>query len=249
MHGEILEFSDYIVYIDESGDHSLEAVYEDHPVFVLAFCIFKKSDYAKVVVPSICSLKFDFWGHDSIILHSHKIRKQKDDFSILANLPMMQKFLDRLNDLISTAPFTIISTIIDKRQLKNRYSFPHNPYHLGLLFCLERASRFLEESGQKEKTTHLVVEGRGKKEDSDLELEFRRIMDKVPSNGLAKFDIQFTDKRANSAGLQIADLVAHPIGRFYINPAQKNRSYEILEQKFHRYPNYIGKGLKVFPKS
>ncbi len=48
------EFSDYIIYVDESGDHSLEVVYEEHPVFVLAFCIFKKSDYAKIVVPSIC---------------------------------------------------------------------------------------------------------------------------------------------------------------------------------------------------
>ena len=43
------QFSDYIVYVDESGDHSLDAVYEEHPVFVLAFCIFKKSDYAQVV--------------------------------------------------------------------------------------------------------------------------------------------------------------------------------------------------------
>lgn len=242
------EFSDYIIYVDESGDHSLEVVYEEHPVFVLAFCIFKKSDYARIVAPSVCSLKFDFWGHDSILLHSHKIRKQKDDFSILANLPMMQKFMESLNDLISAAPFTIISTIIDKRQLKNRYTSPQNPYHLGLLFCLERASRFLEERGQKAKITHLVLEGRGKKEDFDLELEFRRIMDKTPSNGLAKFDIRFADKRANSAGLQIADLVAHPIGRNYINSLQKNRSYEILEKKFFRYPAYNGKGLKIFPK-
>lgn len=157
--------------------------------------------------------------------------------------------MDKLNDLISAAPFTIISTIIDKRQLKNRYSSPQNPYHLGLLFCLERASKFLEERDQKKKITHLVVEGRGKKEDSDLELEFRRIINKIPSNGLARFDIQFADKWANSAGLQIADLVAHPIGRFYINSAQKNRSHEILEEKFYRYPSHNGKGLKIFPKS
>lgn len=242
------EFSDYIIYVDESGDHSLEVVYEEHPVFVLAFCIFKKSDYAKIVASSICTLKFDFWGHDSIVLHIHKIRKPKDDFSILANLSAMQKFTDSLNSLISDAPFTIISTIIDKRQLKNRYTAPQNPYHLGLLFCLERASRFLEERNQRMQITHLVVEGRGKKEDSDLELEFRHIKDKTSSNGLAKFEIQFADKRVNSAGLQIADLVAHPIGRHYINSVQKNRSYEILEKKFYRYPTYNGKGLKIFPK-
>lgn len=241
-------FSDYIVYVDESGDHSLESIYKEHPVFVLAFCIFKKSDYTRIVAPAICSLKFDFWGHDSIVLHSHKIRKQVDDFSILANSSTMEKFMGRLNDLIDEAPFTIISTIIDKHRLKNQYNTPQNPYHLGLLFCLERASRFLKEKGQEASLTHVVVEARGKKEDTELELEFRRLMDQQ-SKSFADFDILFADKRVNSAGLQIADLVAHPIGRSYINPAQKNRSLEILKKKLHRYPNYDGRGLKIFPKS
>lgn len=42
------EFSDYIIYVDESGDHSLEVVYEEHPVFVLAFCISKKAIMQKL---------------------------------------------------------------------------------------------------------------------------------------------------------------------------------------------------------
>lgn len=242
-------FSDYIIYVDESGDHSLVNVYEGHPVFILAFCVFKKSDYAEIVAPAVCSLKFDFWGHDSIVLHSHKIRKQCDEFAILSHLGATERFLDSLNALVATVPFSIIATIIDKRQLNDRYTSPQNPYHLGLLFCLERASRLLEEKGQKGKLTHILVEARGKKEDTELELEFRRIMDKAKTNGMAAFDLQFADKRANSAGLQIADLVAHPIGRHYLNPSQKNRSYEILEKKFHRYPSHGGKGLKIFPKA
>lgn len=242
-----VEFSDYIVYVDESGDHSLEAVYEEHPVFVLAFCIFKKNDYAQLVSPLVCSLKFDFWGHDSIILHSHKIRKQTNEFAILGNLPKMNRFIDRLSQIIEQAPFTVIATIIDKRKLKVRYTDPRNPYHLGLLFCLERTSRFLTEKGQKNRLTHLVMEARGRKEDDLLELEFRRIMGKAPSNGLVNFDIQFADKRANSAGLQIADLIAHPIGRHYINNHQMNRSFDILEKKFYRYPDYLNRGLKIFP--
>lgn len=241
------DFSDYIIYIDESGDHSLDIVYENHPVFVLAFCIFKKSDYLQVVSPAISSIKFEFWGHDSIVLHSHKIRKQTNEFSLLANLPTMNRFMDRLGDIINHAPFTVISTIIDKRKLKNRYTDPQNPYHLGLLFCLERASRYLVEHGQREKLTHLIIEARGQKEDKALELEFRRIMQKAQTNRLANFDIQFTDKRVNSAGLQIADLIAHPIGRHYINPEQMNRSFDILEKKFYKYPYQTGKGLKIFP--
>jgi len=38
-------FSDYIVYVDESGDHGLETFDREYPVFVLAFCVFQKSHY------------------------------------------------------------------------------------------------------------------------------------------------------------------------------------------------------------
>jgi hypothetical protein len=39
------EFSDYVVYVDESGDHGLASIDPEFPVFVLAFCVFEKSHY------------------------------------------------------------------------------------------------------------------------------------------------------------------------------------------------------------
>ena len=39
-------YSDYIVYVDESGDHNLEKVDSQYPVFVLSFCIFHKKHYS-----------------------------------------------------------------------------------------------------------------------------------------------------------------------------------------------------------
>ncbi|MDR2189439.1 MAG: DUF3800 domain-containing protein [Azonexus sp.] len=38
-------WSDTIIYVDESGDHSLESIDPEYPVFVLAFCIFRKDEY------------------------------------------------------------------------------------------------------------------------------------------------------------------------------------------------------------
>ena len=38
------EFSDYIVYVDESGDHSLTSIEADFPVFSLSFCVVKTAD-------------------------------------------------------------------------------------------------------------------------------------------------------------------------------------------------------------
>lgn len=96
--------------------------------------------------------------------------------------------------------------------------------------------------------THIVIEARGKKEDNALELSFRRILDKnMASQMNYPVEIIFADKKTNSIGLQIADLVSYPIGRFISNPGQPNLAYKVLVEKFHKYPNYIGKGLKVFP--
>lgn len=63
------------------------------------------------------------------------------------------------------------------------------------------------------------------------------------------FDIVMADKKCNSAGLQIADLVARPIGRRLLDPKQPNRAFELLEPKFRRSPRgrIEGWGLKIFP--
>ena len=79
-----MAFSDYIVYADESGDHSLTSIDPQFPVFVLAFCILiQKAAYTDHVVPAFQRFKFEFWGHDSVVLHGHDIRKAQDDFNIL----------------------------------------------------------------------------------------------------------------------------------------------------------------------
>jgi hypothetical protein len=70
-------FSDYIVYVDESGDHGLVSIDEKFPVFVLAFCVFHKKHYSEKVIPAIEQFKFDYFGHDCVVLHEHEIRKQK----------------------------------------------------------------------------------------------------------------------------------------------------------------------------
>jgi hypothetical protein len=64
-----MNFSDYVIYVDESGDHSLASIDADYPLFVLSFCIFRKADYMNVVVPKLQDFKFRWFGHDLVILH------------------------------------------------------------------------------------------------------------------------------------------------------------------------------------
>jgi hypothetical protein len=230
-----MTFSDYIVYVDESGDHSLTSIDSQFPVFVLAFCLIQKSGYIEHVVPAFQRFKFEFWGHDSVVLHGHEIRKAQGDFNILLNPTTRERFFERLNGIIEAAGFMIIAAVIDKQRHVAKYREPINPYEIALAFCMERLQRYLLNRGQAERTTHIQVECRGKAEDAKLELEFRRICDGKNIIGkMPNLNVRFIDKKHNSTGLQLADMVAHPIGRHVMKPDQPNRAYDILKSRFRR---------------
>ncbi|MHB1109344.1 MAG: DUF3800 domain-containing protein [Devosia sp.] len=242
-------FSDYIVYVDESGDHGLVSINPQNPVFVLTFCVFRKDEYRISMVPAVQALKFKYWGHDGVILHGHEIRKSHGSFSILLNGNVRGQFIEDMNALIEAAPVVLIAAAIDKQRHVEHYQQPDNPYKIALTYCMERLQMFLNERHATGKT-FIMVERRGQKEDADLELEFRRIADGGNQLGpMPHLDVRFMDKKHNSAGLQMADLLAYPIARHVIRPDQPNRAYERVEPKFRRSATgqVKGYGLKIFP--
>lgn len=248
-------YSNYIVYVDESGDHGLVNIDDNYPVFVLAFCVFHKRYYSEKVVPALEKFKFNHFGHDHVILHEHEIRKEKGEFTFFRDRDHKSQFINELTSIIDESNFILISCVIDKTVLRNKNGTVSNPYHIALGFCLETLYEFLQEKKQDQKITHVVVECRGDKEDKELELEFRRICDgENQLSATLPFNIVFANKMANSSGLQLADLVARPIGLSVIRPTQPNRAYEILKRKFYCEGGRqkVGKafenwGLKVFP--
>ena len=248
-------FSDYVVYVDESGDHSLASIDPDYPVFVLALCIFHKRHYSEKIIPAVEKLKFNYFGHDSVVLHENEIRKQKGDFAFLSHRPTRTVFMERVSSIMEASNFILIACVVDKARVGRSEGAASNPYHIALGICLEALRSFLAEKKQDELRTHVVVECRGKKEDSELELEFRRICDgNNPGNRHLPFDIVFADKKTNLTGLQLADLVARPVGLSYIRPAQVNQAFELLKRKFYCDggrervgSGYENVGLMIYP--
>ena len=247
-------FSRYITYVDESGDHSLHSIDEQYPVFVLAFCIFHKRHYSEVIVPALEKFKFNHFGHDQVVLHENEIRRRKGLFNIFRNRQHQQKFMNELTEIIEFSNFILISATIDKRKLR-KPNADDNAYHIALGLCLEALHDFLLEKGETKKKTHIVVECRGNKEDKELELEFRRICDGNNRQGIKyPFEILSSDKKVMSSGLQLADLVARPIGLNMFRPEQENRAFEVLKKKFYCEGgrDAVGKGFedvgrKVYP--
>jgi hypothetical protein len=238
--GAVSEFSDYIVFVDESGSPTLSHIDPNHPVFVLVFCVFNKWEYCDVIQPAVKRLKFEFFGHDMAILHSHEIRKRSGDFNILMNKKRRELFLTRLDDIIKNSSFEIIATVIDKREVYGEQSENIDYiYHHALWECVKKLHHCLKLKNATNKMTHIIAESRGRTEDRNLIDAFMRIsyalkITEDTAQLLYHTDhlsLLFAEKKINSAGLQIADLVGHPIGRHAINPEQPNHAFDILKNK------------------
>ena len=234
------DFSDYIVFVDESGSPSMNSIDPNHPVFVLVFCIFNKWEYCDVIQPAIKRLKFEFFGHDMTILHSHEIRKRTGEFDLLMIEEHRLKFLSRLDNIVRTSNFDIIATIIDKRDISDYLnSAPDFIYHDALWECTKKLHHFLESKNALHQLTHIIAESRGRVEDRNLAKVFDALCYAAPSkenDGELKryaehFALLFAEKKINSAGLQLADLVGHPIGRHAILPLQSNHAFDGIKNK------------------
>jgi hypothetical protein len=251
MAGNNISFSDYVVYVDESGDGNLVKPNSSYPIFVLAFCVFKKTSYVSDVSPAIQTFKFKHFGHDTIVLHEREIRMQRKPFVFLKSETKRAVFMEDLNKLVANTSMTVIAAVIDKNSLKQKYKNPNNPYNLAMKFCLERLQRFLVTQGAIAGKTHIIFERRGREEDRSLELEFLRITNgnNYENQPFPNLEIIFADKRVNSGGLQIADLIARPIGIKTLRPDQENRAFDIIKRKLHcnNMGDFEGVGLKRFP--
>ncbi len=243
-------FGDFLVFVDESGDHGLARVDTGYPIFVLAFCLFAKSDYVERVGPALQRLKFHFWGHDEQVLHEHEIRKPNKNYGFLFDPAKRAEFLEAVSKLVDEAQFQLVAAVIRKLEFSKQNVMPANPYDLALQFGLERVYLELSERGQADRITHIIVEKRGEKEDAQLELAFRRIC--AGANALKMrlpLELVMIPKASNSTGLQMADLVARAVGIKALRPSQPNRAYDIVAKKFRRSPadETKGWGLKIFP--
>jgi len=249
-----------VLFLDESGDHSLIKIDKQFPIFCLAGCIFDEVEYQQNSKSKIDAFKIRYFNKADIILHSRGIRKCEPPFNILLNKNTKQNFYTDINNLMSQLPYTILASVILKENLKNQYHDPANPYTLSLEFIMERFLYFLEENND---VGYISVESRDPKANTDLLAAFTETI----NNGswgsdpfqkhvtAARFQrrIQkmiFVTKQQNENGHQIADLVAYPIAKYGLDPKKQNPAFEVIKPKFRksRTGEILGYGLKIFPK-
>jgi hypothetical protein len=196
-------------------------------------------------------LNMDYWGHESIILHSRDIRRCKNDFSFLIKAEVRPEFHERINKIMRFHEYSVVPVIIKKNEHKAICgSNPENPYDLALKLALEGVLPLIENAAQKD--VMIIAEARGRREDAELRESFHKILiqgtDTIPAERfqMTKFKIHFVEKKMNVVGTQLADLAAYPIGRAVLDSTKPNQPYEIIKQKFYK-GNGWPDGIKIFP--
>jgi len=241
-------------YLDETGDHGLNFIDVNFPLFLLAGCLFDEEKLVKLE-SRIDEFKIDFFGTTEVILHSREIRKCEGSFQILFDLDKKKEFYEKLNRIMSEAGFTIIGAGVDKENHIKKYGKgARDPYSISLAFIIERLIFCLDKKDGNA-TVDIRIEKRGRKEDQQLLDQFNTILDRgtyyVSSERIKSriTSFEFFRKRDNINGLKIADLCAYPMARHVLNAEEPYIPFEIIEKKIYcdDKGKYEGRGLKIFP--
>lgn len=242
-----------VMFLDESGDHNLEVVDPQYPVFVLAGVIMDLSYAQHEAERELAQFKQDLFGRTDIILHTADITRNQYGFEGLKDRSYRQRFFAAMNRLMASLDYKVVACAIHKdRHLARYHVAALDPYMLSLHVLVER---FCFEIGAEVGGGLIVAERRNPTLDRQLELAYlslriqgtRYIQAKQVERRIAALKLR--PKSDNVAGLQLADLVATPIGRHVIGKKDHD-DYRVVEAKFRRdrHGNHEGYGLVVLPR-
>lgn len=261
----------YRLYVDESGDHVYRETAEiAHRYLCLLGCWFRNPDYL-MFHEAIEGLKSEYLPHhpdDPVILHREDMINARKAFKNLRDAAIREKFDDALLRIISAAQFKVVAVVIDKLELRRAHgAAAAHPYHLGLGFLLQRFAGYLNHVNR---VGDVLGESRGGKEDRLLKESYSRVFERgvwgitkssAFQSALTSGELKLKPKSANIGGLQLADLLGHPVKHWVLNefgdqgekPAPfARRLIGAIEGKFNRHlydGRVAGYGAVLFPRA
>ena len=243
--------SKYYLYIDECGDHQLEKFNPSFPIFTLCGFLVP-ADKLEALEAAVNSFKREFFDNESIIIHSRDIRKQEKAYSILQYPEVRNRFYEGINNILGQSDvYVIVCCSIVKEPFVERFSRGEDVYGLSLKYLIERAI-FCMDDNVEDGILDVYIERRGVKQDRSLLNYYNRLRatgtkwvtaERLVSR-LGRFN--FSYKKDNIIGLQLADLIAYPITRHVLDPKAPNPAYDIISDKIYSYKGAV-LGMKIIP--
>lgn len=239
------------LFLDESGDHNLTVIDPSYPLFVLGGVIVEQRFAEGPLEDALRDFKRRLFGREDLILHTADITRNRNGFERLKEREFRETFYRELNDLLRKLPFQVVACVIRKDDHLQRYGVAAlDPYMLSLDVLVERFCMDIGTGGGV-----IVAERRDPTLDRELDIAWlnlkvqgtRYFQARVIESRIVGLNLR--PKSANIAGLQLADLVATPIGRKVLGKTVKE-DYRVVEEKFRRSRTgkVEGYGLVVLPK-
>jgi hypothetical protein len=213
----------YRIYIDETGNHDMTHADDDNQRFLALTGVLLESEYnTSVLQPEIDSIKRQFFQQDPdmpVIFHRKEIVNRRPPFQVLRNAKIEKQFNESLLEGMERWQYQVITVVLDKKAHRDQYAtWRYHPYHYCMAVMLERFVLFLHYGNHR---GDVMVESRGGQEDEKLKDSYRRLYqdgtDNIPAERwqarLSSRELKVKPKSANIAGLQLADLLAHPSRR------------------------------------
>ena len=243
----------YRLYVDESGDHTFQRLdnVARRYLGLLGVWFDQEGDYI-AFADDLEAFKRGIFGarpDRPVVLHRSEIINRKGAFGLLCDASVRTRFDEGLLEVIHRGRFRMVCVVIDKQTHSERYSSPFHPYHYCLAAILDRYSGWLN---YKNAVGDALAESRGKEEDLQLRGAYRRVYESGTlmfshdrhQRALTSKDIKIQPKRANIAGLQLADLLAYPVKQAMLvesgmipdpGDVYGKRVMEAAEPKFNRH--------------
>ena len=258
----------YRLYVDESGDHVFKHLDDPSHRYLCLLGIWFKGPSYRTFHSRLDEFKQRHFPHspdEPVILHREDIINRRGPFGRLREPAREDLFNKELLALIAEAEYRIVGVVIDKKMLRDRYPTTAHPYHLALGFLLQRYCGYLNHVNR---CGDVLAESRGGTEDRLLEDSYSRVYEHGVWMNRAHFfrealttkELKVKPKTANIAGLQLADLLGHPVRQAILQEEGRiqgplgpfaEKLLSALKNKFNKqlYEERIeGYGKVLFPK-
>jgi len=209
------------LYIDEVGNHAINESLPENERYLTLFGVWTSFDsMVNTIQREMADIKLEFFQADPdtpVIFHRKDIARFRGPFAILyKDKDLRLRFGDRMLKAYEDWQYTVAAVTIDKLEHLKKYRvWRHAPYHYCLEVLLERYVLALQAEGRR---GDVMIEARNPTLDGKLKASFRRIYEdgtsqlppELMQSHLTSSEIKLKKKSANIAGLQLADLLAHP---------------------------------------
>lgn len=258
----------YRLYVDKVGTDDMGDLENDDHRYLSLTGVAMRVDAARDdLLPKFNWIKKEIFDEDPdhpVIFHRRKIVQRKERFGILNATAKADLFDRAMLRVFKKCDYTVISALIDKLEASKKEKWREkHPYHYLMQILVEKFARFLV---RKHSFGDIMPEGRKGKKDALLQQAY----EEVRNSGLFYFPaeqiryripsghLKIRYKHENIAGLQLADLLAHP-SHMYVRSTKGHAvclgSYAhqvkdiLVSSKYDRsiYGTINGYGVKYLP--